>query len=791
MISKSIKVLFTIVLSLTIILILTSCDSSSSNSSDLILVNDYEVNITVIDSQTEERIAGAEVSLGDKTAITDANGLAKFNSVEEGQYSLSVTAEDYKLADEGVITVDSNSTNFVIQMDPIKITSEEYFTFDSSTGTIIDYDPEGGLDVVIPATINDINVVKIGDEAFMNKQLTEVSIPYGIEIIGEMAFRDNEINNLTLPDSIKSIGYQSFRSNKIKSLKLSKGMESTGLEAFRNNELTKLIIPENIIIIEEESFRRNHLREVLFEGTPKIFERRAFYQNQLESFEIPEGLKIIHEGALSYNKLNSVTIPDTITEMGINVFLDNEFTELPKLPVSITTLPAGIFYNNKITNIAMPDHITIIGERAFRGNNIVSISAEDFNNVTIIESAAFPENQISSLEFSTKITEVRDQAFHHNNLKSLDILENLVNIGRSAFIYNQLEELKIADDVEIDDYVFRENQLTKIIIGENVTLGKSLLTGEFGDPENNVFRNIYENQGAGIYIGEQKGSWTKVYEININNVQNGSANVTVNKTLASENELITITISEIEAGKQFKSIQINDGIIAANEEVAGEKYTFTMPAETVTVTIKLEQIPGVFITEVILTGGATIADRFASSNTAANLIADAIREKTSADIATITSTIVESGVEIAAGSFTEDELLSLYSSFIDDRKAVIGEMKGARIKELLLEKSQKFNNIRLQVSGMVYNIYLDSSGDAYKIDDVYLADGSPVYDSELYTITFNSFNFNDYNLVEGDDITIITTTQETEKEMLLNYVNNLKAPIPESLADFRIQIIQD
>lgn len=300
MISKSIKVLFTIVLSLTILLILTSCDSSSSsNSSDLILVNDYEVNITVIDSHTEESIAGAEVSLGDKTAITDVNGLAKFNSVEEGQYSLSVTAEDYKLADKGVITIDSDSTTFIINMEQIIIISEEYFTFDSSTGTIIDYNPEGGLDVVIPATIDGIKVVEIGNEAFMNKQLTGVSIPYGIEIIGDRAFRDNQIKILILPDSIKSIGYQSFRLNEIKSLKLSREMESIGLEAFRNNELTKLIIPENIKIIEEESFRRNNLIEVVFEGTPKTFERRAFYQNQLESFEIPEGLKIIDEGALS------------------------------------------------------------------------------------------------------------------------------------------------------------------------------------------------------------------------------------------------------------------------------------------------------------------------------------------------------------------------------------------------------------------------------------------------------------------------------------------------------------
>ena len=38
------------------------------------------------------------------------------------------------------------------------ITPEEYFTFDSATGTITDYDIAGGLNVVIPSTIGGVAV---------------------------------------------------------------------------------------------------------------------------------------------------------------------------------------------------------------------------------------------------------------------------------------------------------------------------------------------------------------------------------------------------------------------------------------------------------------------------------------------------------------------------------------------------------------------------------------------------------------------------------------------------------
>jgi len=97
-------------------------------------------------------------------------------------------------------------------------TPEEYFAFDSMTGTITDYNVAGGLDVVIPSTIGGVAVEHIGDEAFFMKALTSVIIPDSVTSIGEGAFANNLLTSVTLPDSVTSIGPWAFYNNNLTSI---------------------------------------------------------------------------------------------------------------------------------------------------------------------------------------------------------------------------------------------------------------------------------------------------------------------------------------------------------------------------------------------------------------------------------------------------------------------------------------------------------------------------------------------------------------------------------------------
>lgn len=89
------------------------------------------------------------------------------------------------------------------------------------------------------------------------------------------------------------------------------------------------------------------------------------------------------------------------------------------------------------------------------------------------------------------------------------------------------------------------------------------------------------------------GESNQYYAVNIATVVGGTATVKADKTEAAEGQTVTVTISNIESGKKFKSITVKgaDGSAVATTAVSvGASYTFTMPAKAVTVTVELENV---------------------------------------------------------------------------------------------------------------------------------------------------------------------------------------------------------
>ena len=127
-------------------------------------------------------------------------------------------------------------------------TPEMYFTFDSTTGTIIGYDIAGGLDVLIPSTIGGVAVEHIGLDAFLEKYLTSVIIPDSVTSIGECAFRINLITSVTIPDSVTSIGNNAFATNLLTSVTISNSVMSIVSIVFASNPLTSVTIGAGVDI---------------------------------------------------------------------------------------------------------------------------------------------------------------------------------------------------------------------------------------------------------------------------------------------------------------------------------------------------------------------------------------------------------------------------------------------------------------------------------------------------------------------------------------------------------------
>ena len=103
--------------------------------------------------------------------------------------------------------------------------------------------------VVIPEEVNGRRIVAIGDRAFLNRQLTSVTIPNSVTSIGNEAFRDNQLTSVTIPNSVTSIGQYAFRDNQLTSVTIGNSVTSIGQHAFQDNRLTSRVQHLNLYVI--------------------------------------------------------------------------------------------------------------------------------------------------------------------------------------------------------------------------------------------------------------------------------------------------------------------------------------------------------------------------------------------------------------------------------------------------------------------------------------------------------------------------------------------------------------
>jgi len=133
--------------------------------------------------------------------------------------------------------------------------SFNYFIFERIDGTIAttisikSYNTAGGLDVVIPSTIDGFAVTTIGVDAFAHRALTRVTIPNSVTKIDQFAFYNNQLTNVIIPDSVTIIGWNAFRFNQLTNLIIPDSVAIIGINAFRGNALTSVIIPDGVNIV--------------------------------------------------------------------------------------------------------------------------------------------------------------------------------------------------------------------------------------------------------------------------------------------------------------------------------------------------------------------------------------------------------------------------------------------------------------------------------------------------------------------------------------------------------------
>lgn len=267
----------------------------------------------------------------DVTAIGDGtNGVGTFG---------------YKAADGTVYAPDSVKL-------PAKLESIGNFAFSAVVDTKTSEVKHGVKAVVFPETLK-----TIGNTAFQNAPLTEVSLPDSVTSVGSGAFTNTE-----------------KATTHIEKVKLSKGMTAIPAGMFTNQKVKNVEIPEGIKTIGKRAFAGNRVETLKLSGTVEKIDEYAFWNNQIKELEIPGNVKTIGRYAFQRTQdsikasINKVVLHEGLESIGKQAFYQTLTSECKSidLPTTVKVLDAAAFEGNaKVILISLvEDQVNAVGDYA-------------------------------------------------------------------------------------------------------------------------------------------------------------------------------------------------------------------------------------------------------------------------------------------------------------------------------------------------------------------------------------------------------------------------------------------
>lgn len=250
-----------------------------------------------------------------------------------GNGSNGVGTFGYKAADGTVYAPDSVKL-------PAKLESIGNFAFSAVVDTKTSEVKHGVKAVVFPETLK-----TIGNTAFQNAPLTEVSLPDSVTSVGSGAFTNTE-----------------QATTHIEKVKLSKGMTAIPMSMFTNQKVKNVEIPEGIKTIGKRAFAGNRVETLKLSGTVEKIDEYAFWNNQIKELEIPGNVKNIGRYAFQRTQkyikatINKVVLHEGLESIGKRAFYQTLTSECKSidLPTTVKVLDAAAFEGNaKVTLISL------------------------------------------------------------------------------------------------------------------------------------------------------------------------------------------------------------------------------------------------------------------------------------------------------------------------------------------------------------------------------------------------------------------------------------------------------
>lgn len=193
--------------------------------------------------------------------------------------------------------------------------------------------------------------------------LSNVKLPEGVRTIGEYAFRDTQIWEITIPSTITTIGQYAFANTRLQNITFAEGsrLQNISQYAFQNcTSLQEVIMPNTVTTIGECAFGGCSALQTLWfsDEMVTIDDNVCFNCTQLSDVHLPAKLITIGHSAF-YNTymLSQISYPNSLNKIGSNAFY-NSGIESVKLPVTLEYLGEDAFRScKKLKYIELPSFL--------------------------------------------------------------------------------------------------------------------------------------------------------------------------------------------------------------------------------------------------------------------------------------------------------------------------------------------------------------------------------------------------------------------------------------------------
>ena len=355
-----------------------------------------------------------------------------------------------------------------------------------------------------------------------HKEFHSILLPQNLKTIGDNAFRETKLTDISIPASVNRIGSGTF---------------------YGDNWLTKVEFPSN-----------SQLTDI---GTSAFRGCKA-----LLSVKLPNGITKLEREIFSYcYALSSVILPSALQSIGNSCFFQVSALKNIDFPQTLGSIGVTAFYQAGLESVVLPQNITYLGSQAFSGcrnlkkvelpitakvSNGESYSSggyySTFTSCTALEkvvchsatpplvanSTPFNEVDLSKVTLEVPAFAVVDyklSTYWHNFGKIVEGAEpSLLNIGSTLTLTNNRRPVN-----KVDILLSQDGCLT---VGGNAPLEVGTMTFTVNRPNKSYGQLLNQTSAVSADLMETKyrvyaNGWyfiTPLHDININDISHSDAN---------------------------------------------------------------------------------------------------------------------------------------------------------------------------------------------------------------------------------------------------------------------------